>query len=149
MKRFALCVLLACSAACGGSGKVKPPSATPVFADDKPVLTRMQLEQTIDRGLGELLSHVTLADLPVSRGGIVVGYQVVAHDDALGWRMFDVRPGDVVISVNDGSLATPDAAMNAFESLRTATEVRLRIERAGRQLELVEPVVGVAAAPKK
>ncbi len=129
-------------AGCGA--RPKPPVSKGSAAASEPaapVLTRRALNAVIDAGLGASLQHLTLADLPVTRGGQVYGYQVLGHDDAPFWLLFDVRPGDVLVALNGGSLATPDDAMSSFEALRGAGEVRLRIERAGRVMDLAKPVV--------
>lgn len=142
MKARLLVAVLTLTAACGSKPRANAaPTKVALKAPSQPVLNRSKLNQALDAGLGAALQHVTLADLPVSRSGVVVGYQVLSLDDAEVWTLFDLRPGDVLVALNDGSLATPDAALASFEALRGAEEVRVRIERAGRSTELKQRVV--------
>ncbi len=143
-RRVAIAALLLMGA-CGGKPKV--PASKPAGIAVEPsvsVLTRASLNQVLDAGLGAALQHVSLAELPVTRGGQVYGYQVLTHDEASIWGLFDVRPGDILVALNNGPLGTPDQAQASFEALRGAPEVSLRIERAGRTLELRQTVHGSA-----
>jgi general secretion pathway protein C len=68
-------------------------------------------------------------------------------DGRLGLRLFGIRPtsllstlglknGDRLESINGLNIASPEKALEAYARLRTAQHLRLRLERAGRPLEI-------------
>jgi S1-C subfamily serine protease len=90
-------------------------------------------------------------------GEVLAGMRIKAQfqgERFYGWRIdrfwpddprytgVDLRPGDVVVSVNDQPLATPDQMYEVCRKLHDADAVRVRGVRAGAAFELVFPIVG-------
>ncbi len=89
------------------------------------------------QGLGAFLQRVELDDRPVLAGGAFRGFRIRAlHDDAF-WKGVDLRPGDVVTSVNGFPIERPEQAQVAFDSLQVASELRVTYDRDGSARELV------------
>ncbi|HTM45602.1 MAG TPA: hypothetical protein VL137_11640, partial [Polyangiaceae bacterium] len=124
---------------CGGSEpSPEYPSAPPkeaepaVVKDQRPpagTVWRDELIDTINAGLGAFLQHVEVeASL---EEGHFQGFRVVQLITLAYWENVDVQPGDVVVSVNDMPIERETEAYAAFESLRTAKEIRVNLLRDG------------------
>jgi type II secretion system protein C len=70
-------------------------------------------------------------------GGKFHGFRIAALHDSAFWKGVDLRPGDVVTSVNGFPIEHPEQAERAFESLDVASELRVAYERDGQARELV------------
>ena len=101
-------------------------------------IPRVQLLAVLSAGVGRFLQHVR-AEAQLDNGRFV------------GWRLvklFDadmesppapdavLRPGDVVQRVNGQSIERPEQFKNVWDSLATASELVLHIDRGGSQSDL-------------
>jgi type II secretory pathway component PulC len=57
------------------------------------------------------------------------------------WSGVDLRPGDVVTSVNGFPIEHPEQAQTVFDSLDVASELRVAYERDGQPRELAYAIV--------
>ncbi|MGA2451170.1 MAG: hypothetical protein ABTD50_21120 [Polyangiaceae bacterium] len=105
------------------------------------VLMRSAVRAAIARGLGAFLQHVDVEDKPVLAHGQFRGFVIAKLSEPGYWAGVDIKPGDVVISVNGLPIERPEEAQTAFDSLATAAELRVVLEREGQMRELVFPIV--------
>lgn len=105
----------------------------------KGALWRDDVTATVDAGLGWFLQRVEVQAKVV--GGRFVGFEIVDLRPAEFWRGVDLHPGDVVLAVNGKPIERETQAYEAFQSLKTASELRVKLERGGRQRELVYRIV--------
>ena len=149
-----LSVLLALAAVgCAGSVRTAPvvqapaaPTAPPVAAPlavaaPDHTVARSAVHAVVSEGLGMFLRRIDLDDQPVMVAGKFHGFRVAGLRDPQFWSGVDLKPGDVVTSVNGFPIERPDQAETAFESLEVASELRVAIEREGQQRELVYAIV--------
>ncbi len=115
-----------------GDGKSSPP---PPLGGH--TLARSAVRATIAAGLGAFLRHVELDDQPVLADGKFRGFRITALRDAALWNGVDLKPGDVVTSLNGFPIERPEQAQTAFDSLAVASELRLAYDRDGHPRELV------------
>ncbi len=102
-----------------------------------PTLRRVAVRSAVAQGLGILLQRVELDDRPVRVGGKFYGFRIVALRDSAFWSGVDLKPGDVVTSVNGFPIERPEQAQTAFDSLEVASELRVAYDRDGQTRELV------------
>lgn len=134
-------------------GAPKPAPSTPVAAASaRPVarpapgaptheLARSTIRSAAAQGLGVFLQHVELDDKPVQIGGKFHGFRIAALHDTSFWSGVDLKAGDVVTLVNGLPIERPEQAQRAFESLESASELRVSYERDSEPRELVYPIV--------
>ncbi|MCC6214354.1 MAG: PDZ domain-containing protein [Polyangiaceae bacterium] len=154
MRRAALAAWFALGlTACGGAA---PPPAVeadqPFDEEGQPrpervvrQLERRDVDAAVAGGLGRFLGRVQLE--PELDGQRFVGFRIVELRPFEWWEGVDLQPGDIVLRVNGQPIGRDTEAHAAFESLRTASELRVTLLRDGRRRELVLPIVG-APAPK-
>jgi len=139
--------------ACGGAARAPqgspPPGPHPVSSSypapalaasahgADSTLSRAAVRAVLVQGLGAFLQRVELDDRPVLVGGKFHGFRIVALHDPAFWRSVDLRPGDVVTSVNGFPIERPEQAATVFDSLDLASELRVAYEREGRAREIV------------
>jgi type II secretion system protein C len=111
-----------------------------VAAPDHTV-ARSAVHAVVSEGLGMFLRRIDLDDQPVMVAGKFHGFRVAGLRDPQFWSGVDLKPGDVVTSVNGFPIERPDQAETAFESLEVASELRVAVEREGQQRELVYAIV--------
>jgi type II secretory pathway component PulC len=70
--------------------------------------------------------------VPVMKDGQVVGFKVFAVRPGSLLALLGLKNGDLVRTINDRSLASPQEALETYASLRTATEFRVVLDRAGK-----------------
>ena len=120
------------------------PSAPADHASGRAV-ARAAVHAVLSDGLGAFLERVDIDDQPVFLGGKFHGFRIAALRDGASWTGFwsgvDLKPGDVVTSVNGFPIEHPEQAQTAFESLEVASELRVAYERAGEKRELVYAIV--------
>ncbi len=145
--------LVALGLALSGCGSEPPPAAaTPVAKRPPPVtgatasspdhkLPRSAVREVVAQGLGAFLQYVELSDQPVFVGGKFHGFRIANLRGAAFWQGVDLRPGDVVVSINGFSIEHPEQAATAFESLDVASELHVAIERDGQPHDLVYAIV--------
>jgi type II secretory pathway component PulC len=96
----------------------------------------------VAQGLGSFLQHVELEERPaLANSGAFRGFRIRALHDAAFWAGVDLRPGDVVTSVNGFPIERPEQAQVAFDSLQVASELRVAYERDGTPREIVYAIV--------
>jgi type II secretory pathway component PulC len=129
-----------------------PPPAAPASsaptAADRPsdhAVARAAVHAVLSDGLGAFLERVDVDDQPVFLGGKFHGFRIAALRDGASWAGFwsgvDLKPGDVVTSINGFPIEHPEQAQTAFESLEVASELRVAYERAGEKREIVYAIV--------
>ena len=145
-------VLLLAPIACGGAVRAAPvaraPAAAPAPEPTAPAnapaehtVARSAVHAVVSEGLGMFLRRVDLDDHPVFVGGKFHGFRITGLRDAQFWNGVDLKPGDVVTSVNGFPIEHPEQAQTAFESLEVASELRVVVEREGQPHELVYAIV--------
>jgi general secretion pathway protein C len=72
--------------------------------------------------------------VPQSRDGQPIGFAL--HGIRGPFAAIGLEDGDVLLGVNGASIATPDAALDAYAKLRTASHVWLAIERNGQRTRM-------------
>jgi hypothetical protein len=110
-------------------------------------LWRDQVLNTVDQGLGSFLGHVEVE--PSLDNGHFTGFRIVKLVPVGYWEGVALEPGDVVTRINGTPIERETEAYNAFESLRTAPELKVSYLRAGKPGELVYKIVerNVSPAP--
>ncbi|HLK40965.1 MAG TPA: serine protease [Polyangiaceae bacterium] len=142
----------ACLVGCGGAAPLPPAPPPPPAASARPPappdaraadhkLARSAVHAVVAQGLGAFLQHVDVDDHPVMSGGRFHGFRIAALRDAAFWAGVDLKPGDVVTSVNGLPIERPEQAQTAFDSLDVASELRVAFERDGHPQELVYAIV--------
>ncbi len=86
------------------------------------------------------LQHVVLSDEPVMVDGKFHGFRIKELRGDM-WKGVDLRPGDVVTRVNGFAIERPEQAVEAFQSLSVASELRVAYERDGAPRELRYAIV--------
>ena len=126
-----LCLMLS---ACGGSEpepRVVPAARVEPREPARPPATiwRDEMLSVIEAGLGTFLQHVEVeASLP---NGRFEGFRIVGLHPPEFWQGVDLKPGDVVTRVNGMPIERETEAYDAFQSLRTASELRVSLMRGG------------------
>jgi len=129
----------------GTTGSVERVQRSSVDALDADVqagtLTKAALRAELSRGVGRFLQNVRTE-------------AVLSHGQFVGWRLLalfpkrgDVhvsvlKPGDVVLRVNGESIERPEAFKRVWDSLDTARELVIEIERDGQRSALHYSIVG-------
>lgn len=93
-------------------------------------LSRDEILPVLERGLGAFLQGV--GTQPSMKGGKFVGFRLVKffpNDSRM--KTVDLIAGDVVTSINHMPIERPEQAIQAWESLRTAGELRVDYLRDG------------------
>jgi len=83
----------------------------------------------VDAGFGRFLQQVAVE--PSLDSGRFRGWTILELRPVEFWKHVDLQPGDVVRSVNGLPLEREIEAWEAFESMRTADEIRVSFQRAG------------------
>lgn len=140
--------LAATLAACGGAqpppqpaAAVPKPSASappPQPAVPPGHIARMALEDALVQGPPWILRRVAVEE--VIRGGNFIGWKIVGLPAE--WGEVQVKVGDVVTRVNGQPIEKPDDLFAAWKGLATAKEIKIAVERDGKETEIVFPVVG-------
>ncbi len=138
----------------GVSQPIEAPSAeaspTPIVPTDGParspaercgswkapgVIDRAALVEVVDQGLGMWLQGVKVEAL-VEKGKFI-GWRIqTLHLTNPCYADVDLRPGDLVTSVNGQSIAREGKAFEVFSSLRTAGAIEVDFVRAGKSQKL-------------
>ena len=149
MRNLAPLTLALALGACGGAA---PSSAPATAASPKPAhpaapaplddhhLARSSVHDVVSQGLGSFLQHVDVADQPVLAAGKFHGFRIAALRDSF-LQGVDLKPGDVITSVNGFPIEHPEQAQTAFESLEVSSELRVAYERDGQPREIVYAII--------
>jgi hypothetical protein len=91
--------------------------------------------RTLELALGNLvlLSNLVRA-APDMRDGKPVGYRLFAISADGPIAKLGLRNDDVLVSINDFDLVTPDHVLDAYSKLKTASQFALGLLRGGRQI---------------
>ena len=131
----------------GGVAQALPPataasSSAGTAAPGASSIKRSEVETVVARGLGSFLQRLELEDRPVlAKSGAFRGFRIAALRDESFWRGVDLKPGDVVTSVNGFPIERPEQALMAFDSLHVSSELRVAYERDGAPREIVYAIV--------
>lgn len=135
---LALLLVVACG---GGSEAARPakaataPSASAAAPASLPVPAYTLRRSTVKEALkspGVLFQHVVLDTQPVFVAGKFHGFRIAElRGGPDEWKGIDLKPGDVVTSVNGFPIERPEQALEAFQSLSVASELRVDLEREG------------------
>jgi type II secretory pathway component PulC len=147
---FVLPVALALGSCGGASPKaaivhapvVGPPSTAPAAsavpaAPLDRAIARSAVHAVVSQGLGYFLQRVELDERPVFADHKFHGFRIARLRDQQFWDGVDLKPGDVVTSVNGFPIERPEQAQTAFDSLEVSSELRVDYEREGLARELI------------
>jgi S1-C subfamily serine protease len=147
--------LLTLVIALGCRAEAPPPQApaAPALASARPApdrpphgaLFRDDVDRAVELGLGSFLQHVRVE--AVLNDGRFVGWEIVELVPPELFASVDLKPGDVVTQVNGMPIERELEAFNAFQSLRQASELRVKRERGGEPGELVLRIIPRGAPP--
>jgi type II secretory pathway component PulC len=104
-----------------------PPHRPPAAAAS---VGRAELQRLLDAGPGQFLQSVQVKAF--FYGGRFTGWEIVR----LTANRLDLRPGDVVSTVNDHTIERPEQLARLWEDLRAARTIVIRGFRRGQPLEL-------------
>jgi general secretion pathway protein C len=121
----------------------KPGAPSPLPADISAKIRRISTTEflidrsAIDRIMTDYAALVRGSRMrPVRNNGAVSGFRLdrIGPQTLLGH--LGLSDGDVVESINGFPLTAPDKALRAYASLRTASELRVRLARGGKPMTL-------------
>jgi S1-C subfamily serine protease len=92
-------------------------------------LFRSDVNALIDRGFPEFLRHVEVEPRLVD--GQFRGWSIVNLAPSDFWSGVDLKPGDIVLRVNDLPIERETEAFDAFESLKQSDALRVAFQRGG------------------
>jgi S1-C subfamily serine protease len=146
---FFFVVAVGCAAGPRPSGTTMPEPALPestappemVGSPAAPpgAIARAELNRVLDAAPGRFLAHVETE--PRFVGGRFRGWRLVSFfpGDAR-FAGLDLRAGDVVTRVNGSSVERPEQLMQVWDSLRSADELVVDLERNGVPRQLRWPI---------
>lgn len=106
-------------------------------------LARRDVVATVKAGLGRFLQRVDVE--PSLRDGRFQGFRILELKPPDFWQGVDLRPGDVITRVNGRPIETEMQAFAVFQSLKTASALRVSYVRDGQPRQLVYAIVGTPA----
>lgn len=116
-----------------------PPTTTAASVPEKTTsLKRSRVKAAIGRGVGALLQHVAVEDMPEFKNDKFYGFKIKALDPQWG---VDLQPGDVIVRVNGIVIERPEHADTALRSLDKAPSLKVEYERGGKPGVLELPIV--------
>jgi type II secretory pathway component PulC len=101
----------------------------------KGALFREDVNALIERGFPEFLQRVEVEPRLVD--GQFRGWSIVNLSPSQFWSGVDLKPGDVVLRVNDLPIERETEAFDVFESLKQSDALRVAFQRGG-QTRLLE-----------
>ena len=136
-----------------GCGAASPPSLAPrtvartvpgAAQVDSPhpppgALFREDVNALIERGFPEFLQRVEVEPRLVD--GQFRGWSIVNLSPSQFWSGVDLRPGDIVLRVNDLPIERETEAFDAFESLKKSDALRVAFQRGGQTRMLEYKIV--------
>ncbi len=116
------------------------PVAEGPSVDGKPAVRRSAIKAFLKHGPRHPLDIIEIQ--PAFEGKSFIGYRVLAFTPE-GAEHFStaLRQGDVVVSVNKRSVASPQEYMAAWNSLKDCESISVDLIRAGEKVNLSWPVV--------
>lgn len=131
------------------------PSPDPALPETPPVLfaqtrrgsiPRAALNTVLDRGPGAFLRNLSIK--PRFHEHRFAGWEIVALTPGeLPLEQIDLRPGDVVASVNGRPIVRPRHLSDLWVELRSADAIVIRVQRSGEPFDLYFQVVNDNQAP--
>ncbi|MDH3199734.1 MAG: hypothetical protein OEM15_02465 [Myxococcales bacterium] len=86
------------------------------------VIRRHELIRVLDQGLGRYLGNVEIK--PEFNKGTFVGFRILKlFPGDLTYASLDLRPGDIVTSINGKPISRPEHASAIWKELRTASDL--------------------------
>jgi type II secretory pathway component PulC len=142
----AFCFLTACAASAPTPpvhtpqvAVAKPPAPAPALHAPLTTLHRSDVVGIIDSGFGSFLQRVQVE--PSLADGRFRGWTIVDLRPTAFWDAVDLKPGDVVTSVNGLPIERETEAFDAFQSLRTADALAVAYVRGGTERTLSYRIV--------
>ncbi|HEX5097952.1 MAG TPA: hypothetical protein VFV94_00560 [Polyangiaceae bacterium] len=102
-------------------------------------LRRGDVVTVVDAGFGTFLERVQVE--PSLDAGRFRGWTIVELTPPGFWEAVDLKPGDIVTSVNGMPIEREMDAWAAFQSLKTAREIDVSYYRAGAERKLAYRIV--------
>ncbi len=91
---------------------------------------RKRIEQDISSG--EFLKFINIVPVNKPVKGLRVNY---VNPRSFVYKL-GIRPGDIIIAINDIHIRTPEDSFSAFEQLKSAEEVTITVFRQGKKVKL-------------
>ena len=133
------------AAGCGSADDLPPvsPKAERGEADapkrPRGTLYRDEVDRMVEGGLGRFLQRVDVE--AALDNGRFKGFRIMALGPPEFWEGVDLKPGDVVTSVNGMPIERETQAYDAFTSLRKASRLEVSYLRGGQPRTLVYKIV--------
>lgn len=109
-------------------------------------IPRAALDTVLDRGPGAFLRNLSIK--PRFHEHRFAGWEIVALTPGeLPLERVDLRPGDVVVSVNGRPIVRPHHLSDLWVELRSADAIVIRVQRSGKPFDLYFQVVNDNQAP--
>jgi type II secretory pathway component PulC len=104
------------------------------------------------RGLDAMLGNMSLLArsariVPETRGGKPFGFRLFSIRPASPFGLVGLENGDVIRSINDIPMTSPDEALKAYTKMKVANAVRFGMERRGAPFALEVTISGTPTAP--
>lgn len=93
------------------------------------------IQSIVSQNLSKLAD--VIRPTPYMRNGQPAGYRVYPGRDRKQFAALGLRPGDIIMDIDGQSLLDPTQAMQIFQSLGTADQVTVTVERNGQTQTLV------------
>lgn len=119
-----------------------PAAAVTVARPPKGALFRSDVNALIDRGFADFLKHLDVEPRLVD--GQFRGWSIVNLAPSDFWSGVDLKPGDIVLRVNDLPIERETEAFDAFESLKQSDALRVAFQRGGENHVLEYKIVDKA-----
>jgi len=127
-----------------------PGTGAPATASD--AIRRSAVRSVLAAGPGAFLQKVTVDDHPVFADGKFHGFRIAALQ-AESFHGVDLQPGDVVVRIEGMPIEHPEEAIEAFNALEVASELRVDYERDGvprtLRYRIIDDDAPAAAPPAK
>ena len=128
--------VVAASPAASGAREVDPHRAPAPLEVPRPVLDRV-----IADGPGALLARVPLEPV-FDKSRRFVGFRILElFDGQPAVTRFGIRPGDIFVGITGQRIVTPDSLMIAFDKLRDADALEIRVLRGAEVKDFRFPIV--------
>ena len=93
------------------------------------------LQNVVTQNLSKLTD--VIRPTPYSVDGEVIGYRVYPGRDRQKFAALGLRPGDTIKTIDGQPLTDPTQAMQIFQSLGTAEQVSVTVDRNGKEEQIV------------
>lgn len=101
-------------------------------------ILRADLDAVLAGGPAALLSEVVAE--PAMDNGVFVGFRITEFMSGAP-PVVDLRPGDVILTVNGKTVERPENYFEVFQDLKTATALRFEVLRKAEKMVLEYPIV--------